>query len=138
MAEPIGIASGILALAIFAFQSSTRLYQLVDSFQSNQRVVRELKEELEGLNGVLRSLQETTTSTNVDLTTLRLPLLRCGKACKDFEAIIAKCAAHSRESRTSFRDWLTIQYMGGNISGFKAMLASYKSTISIALGNLNL
>ena len=108
MADPIGIASGILALAVFAFQSSMWLYQLVQSFQSHQRVVRELGGELEELNGILRSLQETAASMDVDLTTLKLPLLRCGKACKDFEVIITKCTAHSSESRTSFRDWLKL------------------------------
>jgi septal ring factor EnvC (AmiA/AmiB activator) len=138
MTDPIRITSGILALAVSAFQSSTRLYQLVQSFQSHQRVVRELGEELEELNGILRSLQETAASTNADLTTLELPLLRCGKACKDFEAIIAKCAAHSSGSRTSFRDWVKLQYMGGDIVGFKNMLAGYKSTIAIALGDVNM
>jgi hypothetical protein len=138
MAEPIGIASGILALAVFAFQSSTRLYQLVQSFQSHQRVVRELGGELEDLNGILRSLQETAASTDADLTTLRLPLLRCGKACKDFEAIIVKCTTHSSGPRTSFRDWVKLQYMGNDIVGFKTMLAGYKSTISIALGDVNM
>ncbi|PMD46791.1 hypothetical protein L207DRAFT_451367 [Hyaloscypha variabilis F] len=138
MADPIRITSGILALAVSAFQSSTRLYQLVQSFQSHQRVVRELGEELEDLNGILRSLQETAASTNADLTTLKLPLLRCGKACKDFEAVIAKCAAHSNGSRTSFRDWVKLQYMGSDIIGFKNMLAGYKSTIAIALGDVNM
>ena len=46
MAEPIGIASGLLALDTFAFTSSVSLYQAVESFQNNQRTIRELKEEL--------------------------------------------------------------------------------------------
>ncbi|KAF4620150.1 hypothetical protein G7Y89_g14671 [Cudoniella acicularis] len=138
MADPIGIASGLLALAVFAFQSSTQLYQLVESFQNNQRVVRELKEELEALNGVLRSLQETAASTDADLTSLKLPLLRCGNACRDFEAVILKCTAHSSGSKTSFRDWARLKYMGDDIVGFKTMLTGYKSTISIALGDANM
>lgn len=138
MAEPIGIASGLLALAAFAFQSSTQLYQLVQSFQSHQKDVRGIREELQDLNGVLRSLQETAASTDADLTTLKLPLLRCGKACKDFEAMIIRCTAHSSGSRTSFRDWAKLKYMGDNIGEFKTTLASYKSTISIALGNANM
>ncbi|KAH8648324.1 hypothetical protein BGZ60DRAFT_390547 [Tricladium varicosporioides] len=138
MADPISTASGVLALALFAFKSSTVLYQLVDSFRSNQRTVRELKEELEALNGVLQSLQETIPGADVDLTTLKLPLLRCGKACKDFEAVIIKCTAHSSESRTSFRDWAKLKYLGDDIAGFKNMLAGYKSTISIALSHVNM
>lgn len=138
MADPISTASGLLALAVFAFQSSTQLYQLIESFQNNQRVVRELREELEALNGVLLSLQKAAANKDADLTTLKLPLLRCGKACKDFEAVIVKCTAHSSGSRTSFRDWATLKYMRDDIVGFKNMLAGYKSTISIALGDANM
>jgi len=138
MAEPIGIASGLLALTIFAFNSSVALYQVVDSFQSNKRVVRELKEELKSLDDVLQSLREATANHQADLATLKLPLFRCGQACKDFEAVIAKCTAHSGGSKTSFRDWAKLTYMGDDIVGFKNMLAGYKSTISIALGDANL
>lgn len=138
MADPLSTASGVLALTLFAFKSSIALYQLVDSFRSSQRTVRELREELEALNHVLQSLQETAPSTDVDLTALKLPLLRCGKACKDFEAVIVRCTAHSSGPRTSFRDWAKLKYLGGDISGFKNMLAGYKSTISIALSSANM
>ncbi|KAH9203539.1 hypothetical protein DL95DRAFT_529608 [Leptodontidium sp. 2 PMI_412] len=69
---------------------------------------------------------------------LRLPLLRCGKACEDFEALIVKCTTHSGGSKTSFRDWAKLKYMGDDIVGFKNMLAGYKSTIMIALGDANM
>jgi len=138
MAEAIGIASGLLALAKFAFTSSVSLCQAVESFQNNQRTIRELKEELEALNGVLRSLQEAAANNSADLKGLNLPLFRCGKPCKDFGAVIIKCTAHSGGSRTSFRDWAKLKYMGGDIAGFKNRLAEYKSTISIALGEANL
>jgi hypothetical protein len=138
MAEPIGIASGLVALASFAFQSSLSLYRAVDSFQSNKRIIRELREELESLEGVLKSLQEATTENAVDLPALKLPLLRCGQACREFEALIAKCTTHSGGSKTSIRDWAKLTYMGDDIVGFKNMLAGYKATINIALGDANM
>lgn len=138
MAEPIGTTSGLLALAVFAFNSSVSLYQAVESFRSNQRTIRELKEELEALNGVLQPLQDEAANSNSSLEGLKLPLLCCGKACKDFEALIVRCTEHSDGSRTSFRDWAKLKYMGADIAGFKNMLAGYKSTISIALGDANL
>jgi Fungal N-terminal domain of STAND proteins len=137
-AEAIGVASGLLALATFAFTSSVSLYQTVESFRSNQRNIRELREELEALNGVLRSLQEAAANNSADLKELNLPLFRCGRACKDFEGVIIKCTTHSGGPRTSFRDWAKLKYMGDDIAGFKNMLAGYKSTISIALGDANL
>lgn len=138
MADPISAVSGVLQLTLFACKSTTVLYQLIDSFRSNQRTVRELKEEIKALNDVLQSLQETCVSTDADFAALKLPLLRCGKACKDFEAVILRCTAHSNGPRTSFRDWAKLKYLGDDISGFKIMLAGYKSTISIALGDANM
>ena len=138
MADPLSTASGLLTLVVFAFQSGQSLYKAVASFQSNQRIVRELREELEALDGVLGSLRETVTGADADLTALRLPLLRCGKACRDFEAVIVKCTAHSGGPRTSFRDWAKLKYMGDDIVGFKNMLAGYKSTIIVALGDANM
>lgn len=123
----------------FAFQSSKVLYELVVSFQSNKKQVRELKEELEALDAVLESLQQTATSTeNAHLAALKLPLLRCGNACAEFQAAIAKCSAHSGGPRTSFRDWAKLTYMGDDITGFKNVLAGYKATILIALGDANM
>jgi hypothetical protein len=113
MADPLSTAAGVLALAVFALQSSRVLYQTVASFQSSQRTVRQLKEELEALSGAL-------------------------EACEDFEALITKCTAHSGGSKTSFRDWAKLRYMGDDIDGFKNMLVGYKSTIMIALGDANM
>ncbi|KAN0111104.1 hypothetical protein V8E51_007491 [Hyaloscypha variabilis] len=139
MAEPIGLASGLLTLTGFALQASITLYQTVQSFQFHPKQIRDLKEELEALGGVLGSLTETVrATTDVDLSALNLPLLRCGNACKDFEQEIMKCSSRSGGSRTSFRDWARLRYMGDNVDGFRQLLAGYKSTINIALTDANL
>lgn len=137
MADPISLASGLLTLTAFAFQSSKSLYQSVESFQKCPRSIRDLKEELEALDGVLRSLHEIASNGNIDLTGLKLPLLRCGNACRDLETLVIKCTTHSSGSKTSVRDWAKLQYMGKDIVGFQMMLADYKSTISIALADAN-
>ncbi|QSS66997.1 hypothetical protein I7I51_03209 [Histoplasma capsulatum] len=89
----------ILALECFGGKS---LYQAVESFHSTKQVVRELKEELESLDGVLQSLQQAVMAYGEELAGLNLPLLCCGKACREFEDIINKCATHSNDSKTSF------------------------------------
>ncbi|MCJ1472221.1 hypothetical protein MMC13_000868 [Lambiella insularis] len=95
MAESIGLASGLLALATFAFQSSITLHNTVQSFLSHPKRVRDLIEELEALKGVLGPLTETISSTTeVDLSALDLPLLRC-YSCKEFEQEITKCSTRS-------------------------------------------
>ena len=139
MADPISLTSGLVALVTFALQSGLVLYKTVDSYRSHPRTVRELREELEALNAVLQSLLETVANdAEIDLPALKLPLVRCGKACKEFEEKIAKSTLRSNGPKTSFRDWAKLTYMGDGITEFRNMLAGYKSTINIALADANL
>ena len=138
MGDPLSIASGVLALSIFAFNSSVSLYESVQSFQDSGKKIRELRRELEALRNILNSLQQLATKDEVRFEVLCLPLLRCGQACEEFEEVIAKCTKHSTDSKASFRDWAKLRYLGGSIEEFKDLLAGYKATISIAIGNINL
>ncbi|KAL4781665.1 hypothetical protein BJX76DRAFT_10180 [Aspergillus varians] len=139
MADPIGVASGLLALTTFAFQSSLSLCDMVKTFRSHPARVRDLLDELEALSGVLGPLVERVEATkDMELSVLNLPLLRCGNACKEFEQEIMKCASRSSATRTSFRDWAKLRYMGDDIDGFRRVLAAYKLTINIALTDANL
>jgi hypothetical protein len=139
MAEAIGIASGLVGLSTFAFQSSVTLYQTIRSFKVHNTRVRDLQQELEALSDVLGSLSEKVAATTDDeLSALNLPLLRCGKACQEFEQELLKCSSRSGVNRTSFRDWARLRYMGDNIDGFRQQLAGYKSTIVIALTDASL
>lgn len=138
MAEALGLASSLVALAGFAFQASKSLYQVLESFKSTKRTVRELRHELEALNQVIEELQKVAADHEKDLSTLKLPLLRCGKTCEEFEDVIEKCAPRSDVQRTRIIEWARLQYMGGDISNLKATLSGYKATISIALGGATL
>jgi hypothetical protein len=139
MADPISLSSGLVALVMFALKSSTLLYDTVQSYRSHPKNVRDLEDELEALAGVLRALSETVEQNKAtDYTALKLPLFRCGNACNEFDEVIAKCSSHSGGSRTSFRDWAKLRYMGDGIDEFRRMLAGYKSTINIALADANL
>lgn len=105
MAEPIGIVSGLVALATFAFQSSTALFDVVQSYQSHPKRVRDLTEELETLNGVLGALIETlNANTDIKLASLEYPLLRYGNSCRDFEEELNKFSTRSLAGKTSFQD----------------------------------
>jgi len=139
MAEIVGLSSGLLALAIFAFQSSITLTETIRSFQSHPKRVRDLTDELEALSGVLGPLSDTLrASADVNLSSLDVPLLCCGNACKEFQAEIVKCSSRSSNSRTSFRDWAKLRYMGGDIDSFRRHLAGYKLTVTIALTDATL
>jgi hypothetical protein len=139
MADGLSIASSVIALVAFAFKSSTVLYTTVRDFQSQDKNVRALKNELSDLRGVLESLADTVdNNSNVSFDALKLPLLRCGKTCEEYGDLIARCTKHSGSSRPSLRDWISQQYLKGDITDFREMLAGYKSTINIALANANM
>lgn len=139
MAEPVGLASGIVALATFAFQSSVSLYKTVESFRSHPKRVRDLLSELEALSAVLAPLIELIqANSDVNLSLLNLPLLQCGNVCEGFQQEVLKCAGRSANNRASFRDWAMLVYKGDNIDDFRNSLASYKVTINIALTDANL
>ncbi len=140
MAEPVSLASGILTLVTFAIQSSVVLYKTIESYRSHPKNVRELLEELQALTDVLQTLSTTAErhKDGIDLTALKLPLLRCGRTCREFEEAVTKCSSRSGGSKTSFRDWAKLKYMGDGIDAFRRMLDGYKSTISIALADANL
>lgn len=139
MADPISISSGILTLAIVAHKSCLTLYTTIQSFKKHTKQVRDLNEELAALIGVLESLNDTMRSQrDMDLSALDLPLKRCGCACDEFLQELQKCCSRSGVDRKSFRDWAKLRYMGDNIDEFKNSLAAYKSTITIALIDIQL
>jgi hypothetical protein len=87
----------------------------------------------------LKPLRETLQSSpDIDLSSLDVPLLRCGNACKEFQDELLKCSSRSDNSRVSFRDWAKLRYMGDDIDSFRPLLVGYKLTITIALTDATL
>ena len=140
MADPLSVTASVLAVAGFALKSSLVLHATIRGFQSQNKDARALKAEVGDLSGVLESLLETVANNpTLDFKALEVPLQRCGNACDEYGKLITRCTKHSSEgSRPSVRDWITQKYLQGDINDFKAMLATYKSTINIALANANL
>jgi hypothetical protein len=138
MADPLSVAASLVALATFAFQSSISLYQLVDSFKSSKRAIRELREELEALAHTLEDLQKVAVENETTLAALKLPLRRCAKICQDFESNIRRAFPKKDEQGSGFRDWAKLNYLGSDITDVKNSLAGYKLTICIALGGATL
>ncbi|EHK41938.1 hypothetical protein TRIATDRAFT_229251 [Trichoderma atroviride IMI 206040] len=137
--DSIDISCGVLTLLTSAIQAGKSLHETIQSFRNYERTIRDLRSELESLIQVLESLKNVITDEGPIVSMLKLPVLCCHQTCQEFNAVIIKCTKHaSAGSRTSFRDWAQIRYMGGDIRDFKDMLSGYKSTIAIALGSLNM
>ncbi|KAE8312440.1 hypothetical protein BDV41DRAFT_300693 [Aspergillus transmontanensis] len=133
MTEPLSAASDLNTLAGFAFQASKSLYHTIESFKSVKRSIREFRSDLESLTNVLEHLQGVAVQNEAEFAALKLPLLRCGKVCNEFEASLNKCVTHSDGEKRSFRDWAQFQYRGESIADLRTTLAGYKAIIHIAL-----
>jgi hypothetical protein len=125
MADPVSLASGLLALVIFAHKSCLTLHTTIQSFKTHPKRVRDLVNELEALIGVLESLNDNVKShPDVNLSILDLPLRRCGNACNEFLQELQKCCSRSGGDKRSFRDWTKLRYMGDDINDFKGIFSS--------------
>ena len=128
MADPSSIATG-------ALKASTTLYQLIQSFRSQNKDARALKEEVNKHNRALEALLEIITiNPTLDFKALELPLKRCGHACEEYRKFVEKCTQlHNDRTPSGVCDWITQQYLQGDIKDFKRMIAAYNATINVAL-----
>lgn len=139
MTQSIDLASKLLILTTFVFESSISLYEMIRSFQSHQQRVCNLVNKLSALSAILNSLTEIIhVIFNIDFSALEVSLLRCDNACKDFEKKLLKCSSWSTNTHTSFRDWIKLRYMREDIDDFRWSLIEYKLIISIAFTNAHL
>lgn len=139
MTESVNLASELLILTTFVFESSISLYEMIRSFQFHQQCVCNLVNELSALSAILNSLTEIIHAIfDIDFSALEVSLLRCNNACKDFKKKLLKCSSWSTDTHTSFQDWIKLRYMREDINDFKWFLIEYKLIISIALMNAHL
>ncbi|KAG9691999.1 hypothetical protein KCU95_g7612, partial [Aureobasidium melanogenum] len=148
MAEALGIASAILAIVEFAFTTSTKLYEQISSLESHPETVSKLQSDLVTLAALLETLQaqlaaESTASDGATqnkhrLDPIKRPLLEIGKACEALEVMLKGCAVETTKPREVVKKWLKMQYNGKSIDETRSLVASYKSTLAIALEVVNL
>lgn len=138
MTDPLSVAAGVAGLATLAAASSKILYETVDGIKNSTKTILEVKEEVESLSNVLKSLQDTLAVGDVDFSSLVSPLSSCARICGEFAALIRSCSTQSGERTFSLRDFFRFSYKGKTINEFRSLVSAYKSTISIALADANL
>jgi Fungal N-terminal domain of STAND proteins len=139
MAEPIGVASGILALTIFAYNTSKTLYEAVASFKSQRKTITDLQADLGSLIVVVNSIRDQVqASRETDkFEPLRQPLQCCATICQEMRGMLSICTAYGKGNRDSVRDWLNMQYREKSFEDMKKRLGSYQSTLCIAFALMN-
>ena len=140
MATGIGEASALLALIVFAYDTSKSLYEEVSSFKSQRKTIKDVLADLDSLNTVLETIRgQAQQLQKVEiLEPLRGPLKCCTATCQEMRETLDICITHSKESRNSIRDWLNIRYKEKTFEDVKKRLTSYKSTLTIAFESINM
>ena len=138
MADPLSIASGVVALVTFGLHTSKALCTAIESLKTHTKTVRDLKAEVLALSTALEELKDAVADDAEEFDKLKLPLLSCAVLCQDFSDLVRTCTDHTTETRISFRDWTKLQFKGHDIESFRTVLAGYKSTIQITIGGINL
>lgn len=139
MAEVVGAAASVLALAIFAYDTSKTLYEAVASFKSHRRTVKEVEADLASLTAAPDSIRNQLqhSDNTAKFEPLRQPLSCCFAVCQEMQEMLKVCTAHSKPDHDSIRDWLSMQYREKSFDDVKKRLASYKSTLCIAFALIN-
>ena len=140
MAEAIGAASSVLALTIFAYNTSKSLYEAVSSFRSQRRTIQDVQTDLGSLVAVLGLVREQAQGSEADMKfePLRQPVQCCTTTCQEMREMLDECTKHAKDGWDSVRDWLNMQYRERSFQDMKQRLASYKSTPSIAFASINM
>jgi hypothetical protein len=140
MAEVVGLASGLLTLIIFAYNTSKSLHEAVSSFKSQRQTIKDVLADLDSLITVLTTIREQAQHTQEDkkLELLREPLNCCATICQEMRDMLNACTIRSKDGRDSVRDWLKMRYREKSFDDMKNRLASYKSTLVIAFQSVNM
>ncbi len=140
MAEAVGLASSLLTLIIFTYNTSKSLYEAVSSFKSQRKTIKDVLADIDSLVTVLKKIHEQAQcSEEVErLEPLQEPLNYCTTTCHEMHEMLNACTIHSKEARDSVRDWLNMRYHEKSFEDMKKRLASFKSTLSIAFELINM
>lgn len=135
MAEALGAAASIITVIATAGNAVKSLRDTVGRYRKRDRTLIRLYQELEDLAHILNSLGQVIELEASMLALLERPIERCSQVCREFQQSMEQFA---QKPSTGLRDWARLEFMRGDINDFIETLANYKSTITIALGTINL
>lgn len=136
MAERASVMPAFQTSTTAALASAESLDAFLNGVQSRKLVIRELREEVKALCAVLQYLYGAVEMPNADLPNVEIPkneinlLRQCGIVCQGFERVVKDTIPDTCQPMI-FNDWGQVNYLGGDVTQFKDMLAGYRSTLVI-------
>ena len=142
MMDPLSVSASVIAVAGLAFSSSKLLYETLCSIRDAPKKFRNLRSEVEVLQQTVLSFQgleqDSKDGTRLGaqdlvLNDLKPALKACRECCDELNAKIIKLLSNSKNGRVSLRDKIKLQFQDREIEASRTLLASIKSTLTIAL-----
>lgn len=142
MAEPLGIASAIIAITGLAYSSCSTLSNTIKDLRDAPNTLRDLRGDLDTIQNLLRSLQSAFENLNEhDLSDgqkrcfedVEPYICRCKATYDDFSKFLTRLTSHSDEDQVSWRDRGRLQLERRQIAGLKNGLQKDKETLDIAV-----
>lgn len=143
MAETVGLAAGIVALAQLAYDSCKKLNDTIQGFRNAPEKLSDLRGDLGTLQQLIESLK--TTFGRVGDTPmppgrrevfegLKPVMQGCQILCDEFTKRLSELTSHSDADHISKRDRVQLHFNDTDIMLLKERLLQYKLTFDVALG----
>ena len=135
MAEAVGLVASLLTITA-ACRAVKSLYETVKLYEGRNTTLTMLRAQLEETINIMNAL-EKVTGIQESLWVLRQgPIDRCKEMCPAFEEAMKSFGG--AKSKIGIRDWAKMEFRQGTITDFVDRISSYKSTIAVGLGIINL
>lgn len=145
--DGVSVAANVLAVTAAAYSSAKTLYNIVSGYRDAPNTFQCLAEDVKGIQHLLNSLSSHLQSTNgrtlsqeqyAALIELESPIRGCQQACDELKFKVESIMSHSSDTRVSKRDRFDLVFREKDVSTRKQQLATYKQTLSVAIGLVTL
>ncbi|KUI52654.1 hypothetical protein VP1G_00118 [Cytospora mali] len=138
MAEAVGLASSVIAVAQLTWETCKMLNDTIKGFHNAPAKLKNLRSDLSTLLQLLASLRsylvQTISAGHTSIPDGLKPALQgCQKLCDEFLQRITELTSHSRPTYISKRDRIRFHFNDTEITHLKDRLVQYKLTFDIAL-----
>ena len=145
MAEALGVTSSVIAVAALAWESSKKLYELVDKLRDVPKAIMHTKANLSTTQSAIDTLKQdlaTGDSAMFDAVLQRFRMTEAlewsRKECDLFRQKIETYIKHSKDGTFSKRDRFIVSLHESEINQFNRRLRDNQQLITLVTTSMNL
>jgi hypothetical protein len=146
--DPLSITAATIGISGAAMASIVGVRNTINNIQDAEKVVGDIRTQLENIRRPLDSLKELRITNTGTLTASKNALARsgvaeavndCGKACAAFDRKLQKWTKHSPDGKLSFRDKMTVGVWNKEkVITFKTRVETCQSSVQFAVSSVQL